>query len=112
MRAWVRLQNIYDFKAEITETRGLMELFESDLPRYKSVGHSIVEAERIWHNAVAEFQYARRRDHGRNAGLLKPITCADSSWVQGVPPSVHSREPYHRPTRANAHSVSKPDNDR
>jgi hypothetical protein len=61
VRAWLRLQKFYELEAEIMETQGLNALFQNDLERYKIMTRTVAEAERMWRNALADFQRARRR---------------------------------------------------
>ena len=60
-RAWFRLQNYYDLEAQLIEKQTLPEMFDEDLARFKALNSAIAGAERMWRNAVKEFQAARRR---------------------------------------------------
>ena len=66
-RAWLRLQKYYDFEAELIEKQSLSELFETDLARFKALNSAIAAAERMWRQAVHEFQCARRRNAAKPA---------------------------------------------
>jgi hypothetical protein len=60
-RAWFRLQNYYEMEARIMEKQNLAEMFETDLARFKALNSAIAAAERMWRQAILEFQRARRR---------------------------------------------------
>ena len=62
-RAWFRLQKYYDLEADLIEKQCLSEMFETDLARFKALTSAIAAAERMWRQAIAEFQRARRRSH-------------------------------------------------
>ena len=63
-RAWFRLQRYYDLEAELMDQQRLPELFDTDLARFKALNSAIAGAERMWRQAIAEFQRARRRSAG------------------------------------------------
>ncbi len=60
-RAWLQLQQMYNLHDRVTAGKGLLALFEDDLPRYKILARNLTDAERMWRNSIQEFQRARRR---------------------------------------------------
>ncbi len=66
VRAWLRLQKFYDLENEIIEREGLSSMFHNDLERYKVLTRTVAEAERMWRNALAEFQKAKARRESKS----------------------------------------------
>jgi hypothetical protein len=76
-RAWFRLQNYYEMEARIMEKQNLAEMFETDLARFKALNSAIAGAERMWRQAILEFQRARRR-------ASAPLPRSSRDTAQGV----------------------------
>jgi hypothetical protein len=58
---WLRLHRYYGLEAELMREQRVTEMFEKDLERFKALNRTIVSAERMWRDAVREFNAARRR---------------------------------------------------
>lgn len=63
VRAWQHLQEVYQLQAHLTAEKGLLGLFEEDYEKYKFLSRDLTAAERMWRNALHEFQRARRATH-------------------------------------------------
>lgn len=60
-RAWIRLQMYCELEAAVTQKQGLADLLETDLARFNALQRAVSGAERMWRQAIKEFQAARRR---------------------------------------------------
>jgi hypothetical protein len=81
-RAWMHLQDIYNLRNSITAEKGLLGLFNEDYDKYKQLMRNLAEAERMWRNAIQEFQRARRRGNGS----LTPTRCTTVTGVRSLRP--------------------------
>jgi hypothetical protein len=59
-RAWLRLQQFYEFEAKVLQQHDLFDLFTNDIARYKLLTRGRSDAERQWRNSVQMFERARR----------------------------------------------------
>ncbi len=60
-QAWHSLQDAYHLKRRIFEKTDPLELFSSDLERFKSINRHVTECERIWRRAMDELGRTQRR---------------------------------------------------
>jgi hypothetical protein len=94
-RAWVQLQEAFEFRADLTARLSLADLFENDFDRYKALNRAVSDAERMWRQAVVMFERARRRRETRKidvtrhhsagaAASNRPAVAAGSTLVPGA----------------------------
>ena len=89
-RAWFRLQKYYDFEAELIEKQKLSELFDTDLRRFKALSSAVATAERMWRQAIREFQAARRRAAKPSAPMAEHAASPRVAHSPAIPSPAHT----------------------
>lgn len=93
-RAWLRLQQFYEFETKALAQHDLMDLFTNDLDRYKLLTRGIAESERMWRNAVEMFHSARRRRAQASAApQIRPRSRRPIPFPENDPRAL-PRDPY------------------
>jgi hypothetical protein len=87
-RAWMHLQDFYNLRDSLIAGKGLLGLFNEDYDKYKQLMRDLAAAERMWRNAIQEFQRARRRGNGS----LTPTRCTTVTGIRSLRPE-SSRPP-------------------